>query len=227
MCQNLDDLSSLPIELQLNVISPLEIISQMFTSMQSFIKSSPDFQILTINEKTSLCERNLNGVTGFYSTLFFRNTGILSNIKYMEAFASVYGSELMSILKSTNDRLDPDSTLIKLILIVFAFSSNCFLGNKHNNLERDGLLNGTFRLLGSQNVYLELLWKYMIYRYGYNQAVLRFSQLIQRYLCVLKNLATIYENNEVHRNMIDGIIERTKQSLTINENEQTSLWGKD
>jgi hypothetical protein len=144
----------------------------------------------------------------------------------MEAFTNIYGPDMMLLVKKVNDRLDPDSTLIKLTLIVFAFSSNCFIVNKQENMERDSLLSGTFRLLGSQNVYVELLWKYMIYRYGYNKAVIRFTQLMQIFLCILKNLAIIHENNQTHQTLVDGIIEKTKQSLAINENQQTQLWGK-
>jgi len=226
VCQTIDSLSTLPVELHSNVINPLEIIIQMFTSIQSFISSSPHFRVLTINEQISLFERNLHGVIGFYSTLFFRNTGILQNVKCMEAFTNIYGPDMMLLAKKVNDRLDPDSTLIKLTLIVFAFSSNCFIVNKQENMERDSLLSGTFRLLGSQNVYVELLWKYMIYRYGYNKAVIRFTQLMQIFLCILKNLAIIHENNQTHQTLVDGIIEKTKQSLAINENQQTQLWGK-
>jgi len=226
VCQTIDNLSTLPVESQLTVIKPLEIVSQIFTSIQLFISSLPDFRILTINEQTSLLERNLYSIIGFYSTLFFRNTGIFQNVKYMEAFTTIYGSEMMLLAKNVNERLDPDSTLIKLILIVFAFSSNGFILKKHENMGRDGLLFGTFRLFGSQNVYLELLWKYMVYRYGYNESVLRFSRFIQIYVCILKKLAIINENNEAHQNMVDGIIEKIKQSLTKNENEQIPLWGK-
>ncbi len=226
VCQTIDNLSTLPVETQLNEIKPLEIVSQIFTSIQLFISSLPDFRILTINEQISLFQRNLYSTIGFYCTLFFRNTGIFHNDKFMEAFTTIYGSEMMLLAKNVDERLDPDSTLIKLILIIFAFSSNGFILNKHGNMERDSLLFGTFRLFGSQNVYLELLWKYMTYRYGYNESVLRLSRLIQIYLCILKKLAIINENNEAHQNLVDDIIEKIKRSITNNENEQNPLWGK-
>ncbi len=226
VCQMIDNLSALPVESHINMINPVEVVSQMFISMQSFITSSPDFRILTIHEKTSLFERNLHGIIGFYSTLFFRNTNILHNDQFLEAFTTIYGSEMMLLAKKVIDRLDPDSTLIKLILIIFAFSSNCFIIHNKDNMDRDSLLYGTFRLLGSQNVYVELLWKYMIYRYGYNDSVLRLSRLIQIFLCVSKHLAMVYINNQTHQHMVDDVFEQTKQSLTIHENEQTPLWGK-
>jgi hypothetical protein len=194
--------------------------------MQSFIRSSPDFRILTFNEQTSLFDRNLHGVTGFYATLFFRNTNLLQNDRYMDAFINIYGPDIMLLAKKVNERLDPDATLNKLVLIIFAFSSSCLIINKHDTIERDSLLYGTFRLLGSQNVYVELLWKYMIYRYGYNESALRFSRLIQILLCILKHLGIMYTNNEVHQTMADDVIQKAKRSLIIHDNEDSPLWGR-
>jgi hypothetical protein len=162
---------------------------------------------------------------GFYCILISRDTQILHNIKCMEAFTSIYGSEIILLVKNANDELDSDSTLVKLMLMVLIFSSHCF-NHDNGNIEHDRLLYGTFRLLGSQNVYLELLWKYMVYRYGYFESVPRFSRLIKTFLCVLKTVANIYTTNQTHQSMVDNIIEKIKQTLIMNENEQIPLWGK-
>jgi hypothetical protein len=66
----------------------------------------------------------------------------------------------------------------------------------------------------------------MIYRYGYYESVPRFSRLIKTFLCVLKTSAIIYTTNQAHQTMVDKIIEKVKQSLTMNTSEQTLLWGK-
>ncbi|CAF4094152.1 unnamed protein product, partial [Adineta steineri] len=112
------------------------------------------------------------------------------------------------------------------ILIILAFSSNCLIVNTNKTMERDSLLDGTFRLLGSQNVYVELLWKYLISKYGYDKSILRFIRLIQIILCVIKNLAIVHTNNATHRTIFDDIADRTKQILANNENDRTLLWGK-
>ena len=226
MRHTIDTLSTLPYEMQINIINPLEIIGQMCTSMQLFISSSPDFRILTLSEQTSLFERNLHGVVGFYSTLFFRHTGILNNPEYLKAFIDIYGSDIILSAKQATEHLDSDTTLIKIILMIFAFSSTCVIDDTDETIERDSLLYGTFRLLGSQNVYVELLWKYMIYQYGYDESALRFTRLIQVFLCVMKNLAMIHKNNEPHRKRVDDVVEKAKQILVTNKNEQTLLWGK-
>ncbi|CAF0729180.1 unnamed protein product [Adineta steineri] len=229
MSQMLITVNSLPAlsgEAHSIVINPIEIINQMCISMQSFISSSPDFRILTLSEQTSLFERNLHCVIAFYSTLFFRHTGILRIPEYLNAFITIYGSDIMLSLRHTSEQLDPDPTLIKIILIILAFSSNCLIVNTNKTMERDSLLDGTFRLLGSQNVYVELLWKYLISKYGYDESALRFTRLIQIFLCVIKKLAIVYTNNAIHRKILDGVTARTKQILANNENDRTLLWGK-
>ncbi|CAF0719310.1 unnamed protein product [Adineta steineri] len=226
MLLTVNNLPTLSVETHSNVINPIEIINQMFISMQSFISSSPDFRVLTVSEQTSLFERNLPGVVAFYSTLFFRHTGILRIPEYFNAFITIYGSDIMLSLRHTIEQLDPDPTLVKIILIILAFSSNCLIVNTNKTMKRDSLLDGTFRLLGSQNVYVELLWKYLISKYGYDESVLRFARLIQIFLCIIKKLAIVYTNNATHRAIFDNIADRTKQTLAINENDRTLLWGK-
>ncbi|CAF0712036.1 unnamed protein product [Adineta steineri] len=229
MSQMLITANSLPalrVEAYNNVINPIEIIHQMCISMQSFISSSPDFRILTLSEQTSLFERNLHCVIAFYSTLFFRHTGILRIPEYLNAFITIYGSDIMLSLRYTSEQLDSDPTLIKIILIILAFSSSCLIVNTNKTMERDGLLDGTFRLLGSQNVYVELLWEYLISKYGYDESALRFARLIQTFLCIIKKLAIVHTNNATHRKILDGVTAIVKQTLANNENDRTLLWGK-
>jgi len=90
----------------------------------------------------------------------------------------------------------------------------------------DSLLYSTHRLLGSQNVYIELLWKYMIYRHGYYNSVLRFSRLIQLFLSLIKDSAMFYMNNVAYRKLVDNILEKIKHLLITEQNEQIALWGK-
>lgn len=224
--QTVDNLSESVIDLNFNTINPLEIIRSIFISMRSFISSLPDFRILTLNEQISLFERNLQSIIAFSSMLFFRNTGILNNVKCRKALTNFYGSDTMLRMAKISERLDPDSTLIKLILVILTFSSNALILNKDKYMEEDSLLYGTFRLFGSQNVYVELLWKYMIYHYGYNETANRFARLIQTFLCTLNDSAVIYHKNEAYRKMIDNVTEETKQYLILSDNEQTPLWGK-
>lgn len=107
------------------------------TSTESFIGSKTDFQILTITEKCSLYQNNI--------------------------LLSIYGYDIFQQTKRIIKQLNYDLIIIKLILLIFTFPSNCYMVDKHKNMYDDSLLYGTFRLLSSQNLYVEILWKYIIY----------------------------------------------------------------
>jgi hypothetical protein len=209
-----------------NVSDVFESTIHMYTFMQSFISSLPDFRILTIYEQQSLFDRNLHGIIALCSVHFFHATGIITNPKCMETFSSVYGLDMMLQAKCIVKKLDSDLTIIELMLIILAFSSNCFIIHRNVKLHSDSSLNGTFRLLGSQNVYVELLWKYMIHQYGYHDTVLRFSRLIEIFLDLMKYSAIIYTSDEIDHHLVNAICKQTKQSLKINQHEQGPLWGR-
>ena len=91
---------------------------------------------------------------------------------------------------------------------------------------KDSLLIGTHRLFGSQNVYVEILWKYMVYQYGPYRSAFRFTQLIKHALDLIKYSANAYMNNTTYRDLVNGFNQKEKQSLITNHNEQFYLWGR-
>jgi len=199
----------------------------IFSSLQSLINSIADFRIMTSAEQCSLVQRNMQGLLAFYCILVFRESGIFDNSKTENAVMPLYGYQNVQSTKYISIQLEQDSTLVKIMLIVLAFSSNYFMINKEDIGNRDGFLYGTFRLFGSQNVYAEILWKYMMYRYGFWDAVRRFSGMIKIALDALRLTSNIYVSNEVHRNFAEDISEQFEQKLVLNVDEHTPLWGKD
>lgn len=203
-----------------------QIITFVLTSIQSWISSTPDFQVLTINEQHSLLQRNLPGVAALHSVLFIRSADIIHHPRYLELLASTLGSQIVRQASRMDRVLDGDATLVKLLLMALAFSSSCFVVRKMESRESDSFLHGTYRLFGSQNVYAELLWKYLLYRYGSAQSVLRFSRLIAMFLDVVKGASSTYADNATYRHVVDNVCERASQTLLDAQNDPKPLWGK-
>ena len=69
-----------------------------------------------------------------------------------------------------------------------------------------------------QNFYVEILFKYMIYRYGDNEAILRFAGLIKSVLdqsmCASR---TAHIQN--YDQLIHDVVKQTEQSLSLDEGE--------
>jgi hypothetical protein len=211
---------------QYDVPQSLKMISTFSNSLQLFISSTPDFQILTTAEQWSLFQRNMFGLLSIGAIYLMREAGIFNKPENEMTVLPLYGSELLQKAKIISTQLDCDPTVIKLTLVALAFSSNSFIKHNRGQMDRDSLLLGTYRLFGSQNVYVELIWKYLIHRYNFNESVQRFSILIKRLLDTLKFSIEIYENNQIFQSFIDDTVEQVEQSPIINEKTIIPLWGK-
>jgi hypothetical protein len=64
-------------------------------SMRLFISSTPDFQVLSVNEQQSLFERNLHGIPSLCSNIFFRDIHFLDNPECYSSFITIYGLEII------------------------------------------------------------------------------------------------------------------------------------
>jgi len=193
--------------------------------MISFIRSIPDFQILTITEQRSLLERNLQGCTGFNFTLVMRDSNCIDSSTFITNTTSAYGFEALSRLKRLKHQLDSDPTLVKLVLVIFAFSSSCSILNAPESMQNDTLLLGAFRLLGSQNVYVELLWKYMVYRYGYQETIIRFANLIKQVLDLMDHITKSCLRVKTRYFQLEDFVDKNNRSCTSSSNEHVPVWG--
>jgi hypothetical protein len=224
--RTIESISTSASNIQFDLSQSIQIISSFSNSLQLFISSTPDFKILTTSEQWCLIQRNLLGLLSIGGIYLMRESGIFDKPENEMAVLPLYGNEVVQQLKNLSIQLDFDPIIIKLTLVALAFSSNCFIRHHQGNIDKDSLLLGTFRLFGSQNVYIELIWKYSIHRYNYYQSIQRFSILIKRLLDALKLSIETYENNQIFQTFIDDTIEQVEQSPMINEKTIIPLWGK-
>lgn len=105
----------------------------------------------------TILEHNLQGTAGFNCGFVSRKVGLFNSSEFSRSGILAYGLEIICRAKHLKSQLDPDSTLIKLMLVILTFSSNCLIMNVPKTIHNDKLLEGTFRLFGSQNVYADYI----------------------------------------------------------------------
>ncbi len=74
---------------------------------------------LSVNDRSALIERNLKIAGRYRGIAICRETEFCSNLTFKIGFSVVYGSALMDDAINTNNRVDTDSTLIKLLCYLF------------------------------------------------------------------------------------------------------------
>ena len=210
---------------QANSQPRLPIVEHGTAAMRSFVSSIPDFQILTTDEQSSLLKRNWQAITGLSVLLVLRDSAAFDGPEYTSNAIEVYGTEVVQRARRIRSRMDPDSTLTKLMLVVHTFSSNCLIMAAPRSKQNDSLILGTFRLLGSQNVFVELVWTYMIYRYGYRETVIRFASLVKQMLDMSSHLADSYLTSRAHHQFVDEMVGENKLLVSNNSSSYVPLWG--
>ena len=198
----LHEKSSLPVKLRSKSVDTLNLISEPLKCILPLIEHSPDYhQHLSRDARRCLQEQNLfftGAINGYFVA---RETDAFHNCTYMTACSALYGYDYMAKCAQDNRRLEANGSLLKLMLFVLIFSSNCSIvfypgdassgavveeeeegedgvgGGRDSSNKRK--TNTMKELLGMQDVYVTMLWKYMVYLYGYNQAAVRFSSMIK------------------------------------------------
>ena len=212
--------------MQFDVSQSLELIGSFYRSLHLFLSSTPDFQILTSAEQRSLFQRNMLGLFSIGTMYMMRESGIFDRPENTQVLVPLYGEVAIEQAKSICQQMNCDPVLVKLLLVALAFSSSCFMLDHRGTSDRDSLLLGTFRLLGSQNMYVELMWKYLLDTYTHSDAVQRFSTLVRQLLETLRFSLDVFENNQIYQRFIKETLERIENSIGKSDQVMTPLWGR-
>jgi hypothetical protein len=77
----------------------------------------------------------------------------------------------------------------------------------------------TLAIFRIQNTYVEVLWKYLVYKYGYYESVQRLMKLIQ-YLLAGTDAVFESQSIEKHVNDIELLVEQTELTLVLDDIER-------
>lgn len=207
---------SLPPKIRSKISFALDIISLSYTSIQPFLERLPYFHQLPNETRRILLRNNLNGTGTFNSMLAASEAKVFDYEYYIGTCEQIYGPECVNEVERFLSRREFNLTLMKIMLVILAFSSNCSIilpdwnFNLHNSSSPYSM-----DLLRTQNIFIVLLWKYLVYQYGFDQAVRRLDNLVKYHLDLLNRINDI--TNQQHFDMIEDIIRKTTQSLRFND----------
>lgn len=215
--KSLEQLSSLPPKIRSKRIDTVYLFSLCFRSIQPFIEHSSDFRNIPKDTRLVLIQNNLN-TTGTLNAFFIANeTQVLQDHFLFSTCINAHNEN--SVIKSQKiiTRMEPNGTLLKIMLMVLGFSSNCSITQFKHGLDSTILSSSDLNIIGRiQDKFIVLLWKYLVYQFGSDEAVRRLNRLVKNYLDVLLLVSEI--NSTKCTNIIETAFENTLHSLNLLEN---------
>lgn len=215
-CKNIEyyinELSSLPPKLRMRTSTACNIIAQYNVCIRPIVQHILNLYNLSLDARRAVAKHNLY-YTGAFNGLFLsREFELFRNPDFADFCVTYFGYEVTIEASQTVARCESNGNLIKIMLIILAFSSNCSL-IIYDGTETISTMESSIYLVRIQNIYVTVLWKYLIYLFGYKEAIIRYSHMIKNIIDVIKMLSPMGDNkNDFISGTVHAEIERT---LTI------------
>ena len=127
------------------------------------------------------------------ASFIVHETNALQNPAYKYSCNILFGDELVKAYIRDNERFLPNGNIYKLLIFVLIFSSNCSVVIYPND-EHIQTISSSIELIHIQNIYITMLWKYLIYIYGHDGAVMCFTKIIKNVLDAFARMEHVLTN---------------------------------
>jgi hypothetical protein len=195
----------------------LAAVNEFYTSFlsggQLLYEKNADVISLCSHDRSILLRNTIKYVAGLGTCLISRYTRLLDNTALYKSSEAIYGSATLANTIRVIDQLDFDSTFIKLVLALLVFSTFHYI--YYTNMAPDNLIN-IKAVLVIQDMYTELAWRYLLYKYDHERAVICFSNLL-KCLFLLNDAIVEAVECKQYRDMIDSLVEQTEETLKLTE----------
>ena len=211
----LDSESSLPVKMRVKEAFVVRFIHQSMMTIEPIIKRSPDLRALPIDARRTLIRRNLFWISLYQRFILSHQFDFLNDSKLILSIIGLYGVDCFKKVMKIYQQADDNETIYKVMLFVTAFFSNSSMVIFDST---DDMSSATvsMNLVLIQDFYVTMLWKYLVYQYGFKEAVRRYSSLITTMLNgyqILENVMGLKSYDE----MFNMTVEQMERSLIIEE----------
>ncbi|CAF1250047.1 unnamed protein product [Adineta steineri] len=165
-----------------DVIDVVNEPAQMSTlRMITFLKLTPQFNCLHEDDRLALVKHNLLAVLYLHAcictdldTEIFHEPNTIHDFCYhmyeLRRFSDEVYTLAMELIKDVKNQISSDHLVIKLIILIMIFS-------KGSDFDEPIWLEPQ-KIFLAQNIFINLLWKYLDIRYGYDKTASIYSHLI-------------------------------------------------
>jgi hypothetical protein len=168
-------LSGQPIKCRLKEHTFMNVLTVRLTSLVAFFRATiPSFSIdLSSNDRAWLVRMNLHYLLLFSSMDLMNINGNLTHFDSKKAchavYVHVYGQDLLTraeyLIRKLNQLIGYDPPISKIIQIIL-FLSPCLMTNYNPNNHYQPSEKTISYIMQLQEQYINILWSYLLYRYG-------------------------------------------------------------
>jgi hypothetical protein len=205
------DQDALPLNSYFECSSVKDFLTSMKGKIQFVFEKNRDLLSLTSQDRTNLLINTVKYTTSLGGMHILRMYHLLDYPSFYSSAEIIFRPNAVAFARRAINQLDPDDTFLKIVLAILSFSTmNYTVYTKSDPTD----LQDIKKVLLIQDMYAETAWRYLLYKYGHYQTVMRFSNLI-RCLFLLNDAMVEAHESEQFTQMIDSVIKQTGQILSL------------
>jgi hypothetical protein len=211
--QFMNEQNLLPLKLRFKSTAIMNFIKTIAGGTQVLYNGNQDFLSLSADDRSVLLNTTMKHTGNFLSNTVFQKVRLLDHPAFHTAIGLIANPSAIPVTIRLGRLLDFDVVVEKVVLDILVFSTTNYTTYSKSPATK---LSDPQKILHIQNKYIELTWRYLLYKYDEKQAVICFSNLI-RCLFALHDLIIRTCEIEWYKGMIDDLIRQTEQTLIMNE----------
>jgi hypothetical protein len=184
----------------------------------TYFKKTPEFETCDFEDRVTLVKHNLVAVVFMHIVLIYdpiadtyheHNTQdpIFQGKDWTKILGVEFYHDLTAIAMDLIEILEYDRVIVKLLLIIILYVKG-FCGY---DIPHEPSLNTPLMVFNTQNVYVEILYKYCLHQYGLTRTINLFSQLINQLLAIQR--LGVHLKDLVHSNIDASQLSPLMQSV--------------
>jgi hypothetical protein len=191
-----------------------EFLMKIYEISGRYIRLNSDIRTLSLDDRSAFLRNIAENVQCLNTAISWNQSQIYNSQSFINIHIDFYGQNSPIMIQRILKFIDPDIIINKLTLSLFAFSNHISIFTSSMTIKS---LN-TLAIYEIQNIYAEITWKYLVYKYGYSQSIQRFNNFIQ---CLLAATVTVFDaqNIEKHVNQITTLVEQIELSFVLDDIE--------
>lgn len=204
-----DEQNKLPMKFRFKMSTIHELTVSVTTTAQLLFEKNSDFLSLCAHDQSILLEHSIRHTAGLGGLFIFYKAELMDCRMFFDNITTLYEQKALHNCLRCMRLLAFDFVFVKLCLVILILIP---IDHTYYADTKPIYLNDGKTIFHIQNLYIELTWRYLLYRYGHRQAVLAFSNLIRTFFALDKSIAGATEVQE-YNSMIETLVQQTEETL--------------
>ncbi|CAF1392429.1 unnamed protein product [Adineta ricciae] len=209
--QYVSEQTQLPTKIRYKSSSINKFYVLVYMKIQQIFEKNDDYQSLCSQDRASLTHRAVKHASGYAAAVVIKQMKLYDDPLFFKISELLFNSHVMTSARSLNSYVDEDLTFNKLIVAALFFSTTYVTIFDSSPIEN---FIDIRRIIRIQDQYIELAWKYMVYKHDYRQSVLRFIQLL-RSISYCQRAFFEADHTRGYESIVGSLLHQTEETFVI------------